>query len=732
MANNNIYSLQLLRNSTVFETKELAYNALSANTAGVTQDGVAVLARYKADGNVVKTLVGYYAKASDISGATGRSDYMTIIDVEGAAADVEKLRTEINNRLGDGITSANTAEAQLAALSGSTASTSAETSVEGAKRYTDGKLDALDYTLAKDDNKVVVSFEQTNGKISGTSANITSVKLGGYAEGSDADIAATDTLGQALGKLQAQINAMDKDADVVAGQVVTTVAETDGKVTETKANVKDLQLGGYAKTNDTGDIASADTINVALSKLENKAAAITIANADGSINVTTASSGTDINVNIKSGEHVLANDGNAGIYTNIAISAVSDSELTTNLGTNVKEAYKLVGTDGTKLGEYIKIYKDSSLVDFRLGHIDDKLTDADPTTHESPTSGVTNGTGNTALVYIMQLANGNYKLAAVDVESFLQEAEFASGVTVDSGTHVVHGVVDPASEKDESNAAFLTVGADGFKVSGIENAIDTKINKLDAVVTGGTTAGTETSKHVQVVVGEADGKLTGVTVTETNVADKNKLEELSAKTVTEITSSNGSIEATSASTGDGTVKYDIITDASKIKMSGFTADESGFTAISESSSITEAFKAVEAFTLENEEVISSALNDLNDRINELSGGTSADLAAEIAERRRIEGQSASSYTANASSRYISGASDMNAADVALNNAIVGVADNYVSGATMNGKAVSKTGNTLVFSAVATSAATEGSGIVITTDANGGLTFALGTIDAGTY
>ena len=40
------------------------------------------------------------------------------------------------------------------------------------------------------------------------------------------------------------IQAMDKEASAVAGQVVTTVAETDGVVAETKANVKDLQLGG--------------------------------------------------------------------------------------------------------------------------------------------------------------------------------------------------------------------------------------------------------------------------------------------------------------------------------------------------------------------------------------------------------------------------------------------------------------------------------------------------------
>ena len=121
---------------------------------------------------------------------------------------------------------------------------------------------------------------------------------------------------------------MDKEASAVAGQVVTTVSEADGVVSETKANVKDLQLGGYVKdTAATGDIASTDTINAALSKLENKAAAITIANADKSINVTTGTTGTDINVNIKSGEKVLAKDGAAGLYTDIDLVKITTASI---------------------------------------------------------------------------------------------------------------------------------------------------------------------------------------------------------------------------------------------------------------------------------------------------------------------------------------------------------------------------------------------------------------------
>lgn len=307
---------------------------------------------------------------------------------------------------------------------------------------------ALNATSVADENKVVTDVTQTDGKITATASNITGVKLGGYTEGTDADIAATDTLGEALGKLQAQINAMDKTANVVAGQVVTTVAEEDGKVTETKASVKDLQLGGYSKDSSaTGDIASTDTINTALSKLENTVAANKISNADGSINVITATTGTDINVNIKSNEHVLAKDGNEGLYTNIKISGVTPSSET------VKEEFKLFGTDGTQLGDSIKIYKDSHIVS--IDYVESSQT----------------------LEYKYIDAEGNTQTTDIDMSELVLEAEFASGVGITN--HVAHGVVDPASEKDSNNDSFLTVGADGFKVDGIKDEIDAKIAALD-------------------------------------------------------------------------------------------------------------------------------------------------------------------------------------------------------------------------------------------------------------
>lgn len=698
MANNNVQNVKFLRNGSLYATRDAARTALEDNK-NLGADGSAILARYSGGTSgeasfFIKTLVGFIY-------SDGTNSYVTTFDVDDAGTDAKNY---VDSLLGtEFITSGNTVEDNLKALSGTNADTSGTTSVAGAKKYADGLKEAMDYTgLTSDENKAVYNVTEADGIVAASAKNVTEFKLAGYTVGGDdsGKVASSDTLGAALGKLQGQINGMDLAVVSGDGEVITAVSEADGKVSASKTAIKDVKLTGYQKTSATGDIAATDDIEDALSKLENKAAAITIGNADGSINVTTATTGTDINVNIKSGEKVLAKDGDAGLYTDIKLSAVTPSS------TTVKEEYSLIATDGSVLGTNIKIYKDSSVVSIKY------ITDSGDTHYQN-------------LEYTYIDVSGNTETEYVDMSSLVLEAEFASGITITD--HVAHGVVDPSSEKDESNVAFLTVDAAGFKISGIKDAIDTKINKLDADLSGNST-------HVTVGVQEVDGKITGVTVSESNVANADDLATLSGKTLTNVTSANSSITPTITTHTDGTKTVDLVTDASKVKMTGFTSDASGFTAITTASTVTEAVKAIETSFIENEEIVSSSLNDLNARINELSGGSASDLADEIAERRAIEGQSGSTYAANSGKRYISAATNMNAADVALNDALVTVADNYVSGATMNGSAVTKSGNTLQFALTAGSTASNDANAihVDTNTSTGAITLTLGTIDCGTY
>lgn len=745
MASNNVQNIKFLRNGSLFGTRDLALQGMNGQLSNLA-DGTAILGRY-GSGNNVKTLVGFVY-------ANGDNKSLTVFDVEGASADVEALRAEINAKLGEGVTSANTVTDQLEALSGnSSTAQSGDTSVEGAKKYADEKISQAVNGLDYDDTAVageyvsqvteadgviavtrvalpslaevhtegqpIIAISESNGQIAASAGTINAEHVNVTDSG---ELFTATTVEAALAEIAAEIDAMDKTASAEDGKVVTTVSETDGVVSETKANVKDLQLGGYSKdTTATGDIASSDTINAALSKLENKAAAITIANADGSINVTTGASGTDINVNIKNGEKVIKLDGEGGgLYTNLNV-----VKLTEDLPATVKERYELRDSDNVKIGESIDIAKDSHIVSITY------ISDPSDVHYQN-------------LEYQYIDASGNTQTEYVDVSSLVLEAEFASGVTVTN--HIAHGVVDPTSE------TFLTVGTDGFKLSGVQSAINTAIeglnvtddtavagqyvaaieetngivavktranvseavlnnyskgsdsgdvvstdtvnaaiskleNQIDAaeeaakaaatVIASGSSA--DTAEHLEIVTTEDETTHAKTyTFDLKDIASQTDLTELSGKTVTAITSDNSSITATI----DGAVgnkSYNIETDASKIKMTGFTSTDA-LSGITSSSSITEAFKEVDNVITENERVTAEALTDLDGRLDVVEG-------------------------------------------------------EYISGVSVNGKAVTVANKVAPISiTAATSAATPTSteAIVVDTDANGNITIGLADIDAGVY
>ena len=145
-----INHIHLYRNGVVLNNKETAESRLKEFASGNTYtdlDGVAILARYRSKNtNDILTLVGIMYE--DQNGAKS----ITIIDVEDLKSDakveVDALKDAVEALKGN-----------------SSASTSGETSVEGAKRYTDGKIAELDFTDAAVENKYVSSVSETDGKI---------------------------------------------------------------------------------------------------------------------------------------------------------------------------------------------------------------------------------------------------------------------------------------------------------------------------------------------------------------------------------------------------------------------------------------------------------------------------------------------------------------------------------------------------------------------------------------
>ena len=146
-----INHIHLYRNGVVLDNRKAAESRLKEFASGNTYtdlDGVAILARYKSEKNTndILTLVGIMYE--DQSGAKS----ITIIDVEDLKSDakveVDALKKAVDDLKGNPSTS-----------------TSGDTSVEGAKKYTDGKIAELDVTDAAEENKYVSSVSETDGKI---------------------------------------------------------------------------------------------------------------------------------------------------------------------------------------------------------------------------------------------------------------------------------------------------------------------------------------------------------------------------------------------------------------------------------------------------------------------------------------------------------------------------------------------------------------------------------------
>ena len=236
--------------------------------------------------------------------------------------------------------------------------------------------------------------------------------------------------------------------------------------------------------------------------------------------------------------------------------ALTQSEIEQLSDENIKEAYKVVSFEGeetpqtvyTQVGDIVKIYKDSSLKEAYLGTDSDTVDTAtgavtkyiyqliaDPTTKitqeqydalSPEDKNLYEAIDSQCLNYIYQLVDGTYQIVRVDVSKFLSESEFGNGLNVDN-TGVVSVKIDTDSADAEN---FITVGDDGIKISGINDAINEAVNDsisgtlddLDATVKSSLDPTDDTKvaqgKHVGVKIVQTDGVLASVDVVEDDIA----------------------------------------------------------------------------------------------------------------------------------------------------------------------------------------------------------------------
>lgn len=260
----------------------------------------------------------------------------------------------------------------------------------------------------------------------------------------------------------AAINGLNAEIKGGDGKFIQSVKEDKGVITAVEADLTAAAVA-YDKTDDKV-IAKATDVSAAIKELDAKVAA----NKDAELT-----------------------------YKTVKLTA---EEVTALTDANVKEAYKVVSVDKagkeTTVGDIIKIYKDSALVSIDYTEVNDKKQKGQ------------------FLKYVYTLADGTEKTVYVDMSKLVDQAEVENGIQAVDGKLSIK-----IAEGNESD--FLTVDANGLKLSGVKTAIDTAQkavqDNLDAEITR---AKREEKKNADAIGVNADAiaKLNGTAATDGSVA----------------------------------------------------------------------------------------------------------------------------------------------------------------------------------------------------------------------
>lgn len=341
----------------------------------------------------------------------------------------------------------------------------------------------------------------------------------------------------------AAIKGLNADIKGGAGKFIQSVKEENGVIAAVEAELTAAAVA-YDKTADKV-IANATDVSAAIKELDAKVAA----NKDAELTYKTVK--------------------------------LTDEEVTALGDVNVKEAYKVVSVnkEGTKttVGDIIKIYKDSSLKSIEYTEVNDKSKKGQ------------------FLKYVYTLADGTEKTVYVDMSKLVDQAEVEKGIQAIDGKLSIK-----LAEGNEAD--FLTVDANGLKLSGVKTAIGNAQkavqDNLDAEITRATQA-EETNKasinvnaaaiaklngdknttgSVAKAVADAKAELLGDAATEYNTLGKleDKIQALDVKATkahTEVVAKeDGHVRVAVAGSTDGTHKVVTISENDIASAAALTAE----------------------------------------------------------------------------------------------------------------------------------------------------------------
>ena len=452
------------------------------------------------------------------------------------------------------------------------------------------------------------------------------------------------SVGESDGKITATTGEMPTVAAITeAGKPIVAVAQNKGTVSASAGTINAEHV------NVTGSVFSSTTVQGALEEIETEYKA-----ADDALKKEILGNASDTANTLAKLENII--NGAVSDAKSYTISALTQEEINVlSDGANVREAYKLVDEDNIQSGATIKIYKDQTL-------------------KSAEYSGQ-----NLILTYVQ--ADGTETAVTIDMHDLIEQTEFASGVTWDATASKVRGVVDPTSEN------FLTVGADGFKVAGVQSAIDNAVS--GAVQTLDVTGDTAVSGQYVAAIEETDGIVAVKTRANVSEAPLNGYTK---------GSDSGDVVATD-SINAAISKLEKQIDAVEVQaQASKTIVEEGTDAGDHMSisSRTDASTSSVTYTISLADVASENA-----------------LTAETAARKAVDGVNGDAYTADTNAHYISDANSLYAADQALDTALSSVSDKVDA---LSGKSI--TGIEMTGGTAAITANTDGTKkITINTDAS---------------
>ena len=519
ISDTNVISVKIDGDSETFLTVETNGIKLSGVQTAINTAAAAATTKVEKTGEGSHITVASSKSNSDssVTYTISESDIASANALTAETTARESADTALSNRLGDGVTSKLTATAQFTALndkieaettartnadndllaqlqtlSGTSASLSGDTSVNGAKKYTDAKIEALDLTQVGGADKVITTISQADGKVSASAIDLTASNV--KATKSTGVPTAVDVTGETVSEQIASLATSIKSVSAAAAAAHTKVeAKTDGHVIVSVAKSSD---GSHdVVTIAENDIASATALAAETSSRQTQ---------DNKIE---AAVGLDAE-----GNHITP----TGNYTKDATTVVGEiaaldtklKEVSDTLGTGVStvatvtaQLQALSGSSTSDTSDTISVIGAKKYTDAQIANLNATITGTSD--HVDVTVAQANGKITSVTVANKDIASATALTAEANTR---ENADTELSNKLGTGVTTAEGETVTAQLRALSGSPID--GKDVTSVYGAKAHAKDLVDNLNAEV--GSTTGTSKTEAIKIV--QAHGKIASITL----------------------------------------------------------------------------------------------------------------------------------------------------------------------------------------------------------------------------